>query len=156
MQDPASAFNDKNKKASSSQGFQRPSTAQINRSPDTKKEVSFKEAPQAKSAVKFKEAPGHETIHEAQQSYGKVEGLQTLLRETQKNEKIWNRINEDTDGAVNVNAMEPPKNYLFSLSQKETDPRYYKNVPAVWLQRIPYAGVKNPKHEDVKEIFNYC
>jgi len=123
------------------------------KSPQTKTAVSFREAPKAKSAVKFKEASGHETHQEL--NYGKVEDLQTLLRETQKNEKIWERINEDTAGTVNVNPMEPPKNYLFTLSQKETDPRYYKNVPAVWLQRIPYAGVKNPKHEDVKEIFNY-
>jgi len=133
--------------------MQDPASATKEGSPQTKKGVSFKAAPQAKSAVKFKEAPGHESHQEL--NYGKVEGLQTLLKETQKNEKMWERIKEDTDGTVNVNPMEPPKNYLFTLSQKETDPRYYKNVPAVWLQRIPYAGVKNPKHEDVKEIFNY-
>jgi hypothetical protein len=132
MQDPASAFNEKPKDKNKGIG-----------SPKT---VSFKQAPENKSASKAF----------VQSDYGKVEGLQTLIKETQKNEKLWNKVNEDMDGTLTVNAMEPPKDYLFSLAQKETDPRYYKNVPSVWLNRIPYAGKKNQKSEDIKGVFDYA
>jgi len=121
--------------------------------------VTFKQTPEAKSASKSKEVSASHALNEGHErnphDYGKVEDLQTLLKETQKNEKLWDKVNGDMDGTLAVNPMEPPKNYLFSLAQKETDPRYYKNVPAVWLQRIPYAGRKNPKSEDIRGVFNY-
>jgi len=28
-----------------------------------------------------------------------------------------------------------------------------RNVPSVWLQRIPFAGKKSGKHEDIKGVF---
>jgi len=121
--------------------------------------VTFKQASESKSASKPKEVSASQPRNEENErnppDYGKVEDLQTLLKETQKNEKLWNKVNGDMEGTLAVNPMEPPKNYLFSLAQKETDPRYYKNVPAVWLQRIPYAGRKNAKSEDIKDVFNY-
>jgi len=107
---------------------------------------------QSRKAVTFKEAPAPQQRGQ-QLSYGKVEDLPTLIKEAQKNEKLIEKINEDMGGTLNVNPMQPPKNYLFSLSQKETDPRYYKNVPSVWLQRIPFAGKQSGKHEDIKGVF---
>lgn len=143
MADPPSAFNEQ---------LRTKGKVEVEKSP--KKEVSFKQAP-TQSATKYKEAPVASQGHkENQHDYGKVEHLQTLLRETQKNDKLWNKINEDMSGTQNVNAMNPPKNYLFSLAQKETDPRYYKNVPAVWLNRIPYAGKKIEKNDDIRGVFN--
>jgi len=135
MNDPATAFTDA-------------------RSPN-KKEVSFKQGQDAKSAGKYKEASQVQP-RESHHDYGKVEHLSTLLRESQKNDKLWNKIHEDMDGTHNVDPMNPPKNYLFNLAPKETDPRYYKNVPAVWTKRIPYAGKKIEKAEDIKGVFNYC
>jgi len=124
--------------------------------PQTNK-VTFKEAPQFRASLKVKETPVQQVQRPqtAQIEFGKVEELPTLLKELQKNEKLREKINEDMGGALDVDPLHPPKNYLFSLSQKETDPRYYKNVPAVWLQRIPYAGKNSGQHEDVKQIFNY-
>jgi len=142
MNDPLTAFNEQ---------LRTKGKVEVAKSPN-QKEVSFKQAQDSKSAGKYKEAPvGHK---ENQHEYGKVEQLQTLLRETQKNENLWNKIDEDMNGTQNVNPMNPPKNYLFSLAQKETDPRYYKNVPAVWLNRIPYAGKKVEKNEDIRGVFN--
>jgi len=164
MQDPPTVFNNrtkeankesKNQDAQSSSGFK---GNQVEKSIKDKKEVTFKQALETKSASKSKEVPAtqsHEKNERNLHDYGKVEDLQTLLKETQKNDKLWDKVNNDLNGALVVNPMEPPKNYLFSLAQKETDPRYYKNVPAVWLQRIPYAGRKNAKSEDIKGVFNY-
>jgi hypothetical protein len=70
-------------------------------------------------------------------------------------ELIWNQINGDMEGGLEVNAWNPPKNYLFTLSEKETNPKFYKNVPAVWLNRIPYAGTKNIKNDDIKNVFSH-
>lgn len=67
-----------------------------------KKEVSFKQ--DSKSALKYKEAPAAQP-RESHHDYGKVEHLSTMLRETQKNEKLWNKIDEDMNGTQNVNAM---------------------------------------------------
>jgi len=139
MNDPPSAFQDKSKTKGKLEG---------ERSPNSKKEVSFKQ-----SATKFKETPVVQQPQREQANFGKVEELQTLLKETQKNDKLWDKVNEDMDGTLHVNPMAPPKNYLFSLAQKETDPRYYKNVPAVWLNRIPYAGKKTAAREDIKGVF---
>lgn len=139
MSDPPSAFQEKTK----TKGKMDPQ-----RSPVSKKEASLKQ-----SATKFKEAPAAQQAPKEQIDFGKVEELQTLLRETQKNDKLWNKANEDMNGTLGVNPMSPPKNYLFSLAQKETDPRYYKNVPAVWLNRIPYAGKKTAAREDIKGVF---
>jgi len=141
MQDPASSFGET---------LRTKGKVEVDKTP--KKEVSFK---QAGSTGKYKEAPtaaSHQK--EGQHDFGRVEQLQTLLRETQKNDRLWNKVDEDMNGTQNVNAMNPPKNYLFSLAQKETDPRYYKNVPAVWLNRIPYAGKKIEKNDDIRGVFN--
>lgn len=113
------------------------------RSPN-KKEVSFKQAP-----------PAQQNPRGSHHDYGKVEHLSTMLRETQKNEKLWNKVNEDMNGTLHVNPMNPPKNYLGTLAQKEIDPRYYKNVPSVWLNRIPYAGKKIERNDEIKGVFNY-
>jgi len=151
MQDPASAFTEKSKDKNKRVEASPPKTS--------KKEVSFKPAPEYKSATKPKEAPVRQVETEekekSQINFGKVEELQTLIKENQKNEKLWSKITEDLGESQAIDPMTPPKNYLFSLAPKETDPRYYKNVPAVWLNRIPYAGRKHEKSEDIRGVFNY-
>jgi hypothetical protein len=147
MNDPASAFVERPKS--------RGGKVEAERSP--KKEVSFKPTSDNKSANKFKEAPVvAQQVQKEHHDFGRVEELQTLLRESQKNDKLWDKANADMNGTLNVNPMAPPKNYLFSLAQKETDPRYYKNVPAVWLNRIPYAGKKTALREDIKGVFGHA
>jgi len=144
MNDPASSFNET---------LRTKGKVEVAKSPG--KEVSFKQGLDNKSASKYREAPGAPQ-GQKDHDYGKVEQLQTLLRETQKNEKLWNKVNEDMNGTQNVDPMNPPKDYLFSLAQKETDPRYYKNVPPVWLSRIPYAGKKIERNDDIRGVFNAC
>ncbi len=60
--------------------------------------------------------------------------------EVSDNENKFQRTEEMAISEIAMDQIHPPAGYLSTLSQAELDPRNYKHVPNVWLNRIPYAG----------------
>ena len=131
MHDPPTAFRETQRGKARKEITQPPQNINPNEdgSSQLRKAVTFKEAPQRQQQQQQQQRQQVQYQKQGQrtqqtQSYGRVEELQTLLRDARKNEKrdFSNRC---------------------------------RNVPSVWLNRIPYAGMKNAAHEDIREVFNH-
>lgn len=57
-----------------------------------------------------------------------------------QNQDTFDRTDEMAASELRIDPFHPPQGYFSTLSPTELDPRNYKHVPSVWMNRIPYAG----------------
>lgn len=54
--------------------------------------------------------------------------------------QAFQRSDDMARSELHFDPIHPPPGYFSTLSTAEVDPRNYKHVPNIWMNRIPYAG----------------